>query len=67
VDTAIKAVEREADNVGKQITTMNERLAKKESQLFDQFAAAQSTLESLSYQQQTIAAGMSYLSSINYG
>lgn len=64
VDTAIKAVEREADNINDQITSMNERLEKKEAQLYDQFAAAQTTLESLEYQQQAIAAGMSYLSGI---
>jgi flagellar hook-associated protein 2 len=66
VETAIKAVEKEADNVGNQITSLNERLEKREQQLYDQFAAAQTQLQLMSYQQQQISAGMSYLSNI-YG
>lgn len=66
VETAIKAVEKEADNVGNQITSLTERLGKREQQLYDQFAAAQTQLQLMSYQQQQISAGMSYLSNL-YG
>ncbi len=64
VTTAISAADKESTRANGQITTMNERLAKKEQQLRDQFAAAQSTLQSLAYEQQTITAGFNSMNSL---
>jgi flagellar hook-associated protein 2 len=62
VSTAITAATREGDALKDQITTLNSRLAKREQQLYDQFAQAQATLESLSSQQSTLIAGFNALS-----
>lgn len=65
IDTAITATDREADSIADQISSWESRLTKREQQLFDQFAQAQSTLESLSSQQSTLIAGFNALSRYN--
>lgn len=62
LDTAINAADREADSIADQISNWNDRLKKREAQLYDQYAQAQSTLESLSSTQSTLIAGFNALS-----